>query len=114
MARARKAERSDAIGRDHAVMAEVAIGALLKRFEADIREPDRWASWHLTLALLAFHRRQYRQALRLTETASAAVGERRWSMRVMGHPGIKSGVRLMLLQAVFEGLRAKHAPRTLH
>jgi hypothetical protein len=99
---------------DDAVTAEVAIGAFLKRFKADVREPDRWESWHMTLALLAFHRGNYRKALRLTETASIASSRRRWSDRVMGHPGVKHGARLVLLEAVFEGLRSHYTTRTLH
>jgi hypothetical protein len=99
---------------DHAVMAEVALGTFLNRFEADLREPDRWESWHLMMALLAFHRRNYRKALRLTETASKASSARRWSARAMGHPAVKQGVRLVVLKAVFEGLRSDDTQRTLH
>jgi hypothetical protein len=67
-------------------------------------------SWYLTLALLAFHRRNYRQTLRFTETPSRASAERQWSLGVMKHPTVP----LMRLQAIFEGLLSAHAQRTLH
>jgi hypothetical protein len=95
-------------------MAEVALGAFLKRFKADAREPDRWESWHLTLALMAFQRHDNRRVLQLVDTASLSSSQRLWSARVKGPPGIESGARLVLLQAVFEGLRLEHARRTLH
>jgi hypothetical protein len=106
--------RTKKVEHDHAVMAELALDAYLNRFEAEAREPDRWESWHLMMALLAFHRRNYRKALRLTETASIASSARRWSAPVMGHAAVKQGVRLVVLQAVFEGLRSDDTQRTLH
>jgi hypothetical protein len=86
--RARSVEWSDASSDDDAVVAKKAIGALLKRFEAEVREPDGWESWYLTLALLAFHRRNYRTATRLTKTASIATVEQRCSQDIMKHPAV--------------------------
>jgi hypothetical protein len=64
--------------------------------------------------LLAFHRRNYRKALRLVEIASVSSSQRRWSARATGRPGVRYRARVMLLQAVFEGLQSGHALRTLH
>src|SRR5262245_22145205 len=87
-----------------AAMAEAAVGAFLRRCERQKRDPDLWESWHVLMALQAFGSRMHRETIQCIGAAVLAPRHRPPFARrqVTKH----SGVRLAILQALFEAIRS--------
>ena len=85
-------------------MAEAAIGAFLRRCQRHGRDPDLWESWHVLMALQALGSRMHRETIQYIGAAVLAPRHRPPFARrkVAQH----SGVRLAILQSLFEAMRS--------
>src|SRR5262249_33023500 len=97
------ARSSEGRGPDMKALAEAVIGALLRRFERQQRDPDGWESWHVLMALQALGHHKHRETIRWI--GAALLTERERSRYALKIAATASGLRLETLWALFEGVR---------